>query len=158
MVCCDTSAEWKAWQVMCNVMWLSRNQAVATFSLRSASKCHSHLSWLMQATPLMVLRGISAQQRVLEAQSKSSVTHIGISSENKQNCIYSPWSQDDQANIWVNWIYWLGFRATVKATTRYKIFPNDRNLHLGKSNSKQLPIEYVCECAYFCCLLPVQNL
>lgn len=69
-VCCDTSAEWKTWQVIRNATWLSRNQTVATFSLHSASKCHSRLSWLMQATLLTVLWGISAQRRVLQAQSK----------------------------------------------------------------------------------------
>lgn len=46
--------------------------------------------------------------------------------------------RDDQAITWVNWIYWLAFRATVKATTRHKIFPNERNLQLGNSDSKQL--------------------
>lgn len=66
-----------------------------------------------------------------------------------------PWSHDDQAYTWRNSIYWFGFRARVKATTRYKIFPNDRNLHLGNSNSKQL---YVCECTYLHCFTPLQNL
>lgn len=69
--------------------------------------------------------------------------------------ISSPWPQDDQAHTWTNSIYWFGFKARVKATTRDKIFPNDRNLQLGNSNSKQL---YGCECAYLCCFIPLQNL
>lgn len=69
--------------------------------------------------------------------------------------ISSPWPQDDQAYTRTNSVCWFGFRARVKATTRYKIFPNYRNLHLGNSNRKQL---YVCECAYLCCFIPLQNL
>lgn len=59
---------------------------------------HSQLSvtnLLMQATPLRVLWGISAQWRALQEQSKCSLTHIGISLENKQICSYPPYLQDD---------------------------------------------------------------
>lgn len=89
VVCCDTPAEWKVGQVICKVTWLLRNQAVAIFSCHGVSKCHSYLSWLTQAIPLTVLQGISAQWRLLQAQSKCSVTHKVLSSENRRKYLFT---------------------------------------------------------------------
>lgn len=71
---------------------LSKKETIASLSLDSNSKYHGQLSvtnLLMQATPLRVLWGISAQWRALQEQSKCSLTHTGISLENKQTCSYS---------------------------------------------------------------------
>lgn len=87
--CCDTPAEWKVGQVICKVIWLFRNQDVAIFSLHGVSKCHSYFSWLTQAIPLAVLQGVSAQWRLLQAQSKCSVIHSVLSSENRQKYLFT---------------------------------------------------------------------
>lgn len=89
VVCCDTPAEWKVGQVICKVIWLFRNQDVAIFSLHGVSKCHSYFSWLTQAIPLTVLQGVSAQWRLLQAQSKCSVIHSVLSSENRQKYLFT---------------------------------------------------------------------
>lgn len=89
VVCCDTPAEWEVRQAICKVTWLYRNQDVAIVSLHGVSKCHIYFSWLRQAIPLTVLQGISAQWRLLQAQSKCSVIHSGVSTENRQEYLFT---------------------------------------------------------------------
>lgn len=90
VVCFDTPAgRSQVGQVIFQVTWFLRNQAVEIFSLHAVSKYHSYLSWLTQAIPLTVLQGISAQWRLLQAQSKCSVIHNVLSSENRQKYLFT---------------------------------------------------------------------
>lgn len=68
--------------------WLLRNQAVASFSLHGVSKCHSYLSWLTQAIPVSAPRHFCTVE-TLQAQSKCSVIHNVLSSENRQKYLFT---------------------------------------------------------------------